>query len=398
MALGYLGDADRAVAELEASVELARAAEDHAMTLRGHLNLSDLLENLGRSRDSAAVAEQGLELAARVGLTRSVYGTLVAINAAEAHFHLGHWDTAHRLLTRAADNELARPYASLVLDHRAMIAALAGRYEPAEVDIDASRRLVAERRGEQYSFARTIAAAEMARARGDSRTAREDVRQGLSHETLEQPVPRYSWPLIWLGLRVEAEATEPVADRVAALVAMAAELSATTPLELAHRALAEAEVASEPDWDPVIETCRASEDPYLIAYALMRSGQAACAAGDREAAGPALEEAARLASAMGAAPLLEDVRVLARRARVEIGVDEAPSGAGIEAFGLTQREREVLDLLAEGRSNGQIATELFITRKTASVHVSNILGKLGVASRGEATAMVHRLKASDAAA
>ena len=52
----------------------------------------------------------------------------------------------------------------------------------------------------------------------------------------------------------------------------------------------------------------------------------------------------------------------------------------------------MLDLLAEGRSNGQIAEELFITRKTASVHVSNILGKLGVASRGEATAMAHRLK------
>jgi DNA-binding CsgD family transcriptional regulator len=70
-----------------------------------------------------------------------------------------------------------------------------------------------------------------------------------------------------------------------------------------------------------------------------------------------------------------------------------PAAAGIEAFGLTQREREVLDLLAEGRSNGQIAEELFITRKPASVHVSNILGKLGVTSRGEATAMAHRLRA-----
>ena len=98
---------------------------------------------------------------------------------------------------------------------------------------------------------------------------------------------------------------------------------------------------------------------------------------------------------MGAAPLLEDVRALARRARVQIGEgDGEPAGPGIDAFGLTQREREVLDLLADGRSNGQIAEELFITRKTASVHVSNILGKLGVANRGEATAMVHRLRAA----
>jgi DNA-binding NarL/FixJ family response regulator len=84
---------------------------------------------------------------------------------------------------------------------------------------------------------------------------------------------------------------------------------------------------------------------------------------------------------------------------VQIGEgDGEPTRPGIDAFRLTQREREVLDLLAEGRSNGQIASELFITRKTASVHVSNILGKLGVANRGEATAMAHRLRAPDATA
>jgi DNA-binding NarL/FixJ family response regulator len=57
---------------------------------------------------------------------------------------------------------------------------------------------------------------------------------------------------------------------------------------------------------------------------------------------------------------------------------------------LTGREREVLELLAEGRSNPQIAAELFISPKTASVHVSNILGKLGVTGRGEAAAIAHR--------
>jgi len=397
MALAYVGEDERAIEELEASVELAREAEDHAMTLRCHLNLSDVLQNLGRSRDSAAVAQQGLELAARVGLTRSVYGSLVAINAAEAQFHLGQWGAADRLLTRTAENELARPYASLVLDHRARIAALAGRYDDAATDVDASRRLVAERRGDQYSFARAVAVAEMARARGDSAAARDAVRQALTHETTTQPVPRYSWPLICLGLRVETEASEPSPDSVATLRAMARELSATTPLEIAQRALADREVAGDPDWAAASDSCRAAEDPYLLAYALLRSAQASCANGDREAAAAALEEAAALASAMGAAPLLEDVRALARRARVTIAEAE-PAGPGIEAFGLTQREREVLDLLAEGRSNGQIAEELFITRKTASVHVSNILGKLGVASRGEATAMAHRLKSASGAA
>jgi DNA-binding NarL/FixJ family response regulator len=95
------------------------------------------------------------------------------------------------------------------------------------------------------------------------------------------------------------------------------------------------------------------------------------------------------------------VRALARRARLRIDADapEAePAGTGIDALGLTQREREVLQLLADGRSNPQIAEALFISRKTASVHVSNILGKLGVASRGEAAAVAHRLGLSAAGA
>ncbi|HYS32911.1 MAG TPA: helix-turn-helix transcriptional regulator, partial [Streptosporangiaceae bacterium] len=81
----------------------------------------------------------------------------------------------------------------------------------------------------------------------------------------------------------------------------------------------------------------------------------------------------------------------------------APAGAGAgesavarpaapgDGLGLTPREREVLALVAEGRTNRQIAAALFISGKTASVHVSNILAKLGVANRAEAAAAVHRL-------
>ena len=64
---------------------------------------------------------------------------------------------------------------------------------------------------------------------------------------------------------------------------------------------------------------------------------------------------------------------------------------------LTDREREVLRLLADGRSNKEIARKLVVSERTVKGHVSNILGKLGVASRGEATAMVHRLRARDPA-
>ena len=67
----------------------------------------------------------------------------------------------------------------------------------------------------------------------------------------------------------------------------------------------------------------------------------------------------------------------------------------VAPFGLTPRELEVLRLVAAGRSNQQIAGELFISPKTASVHVSNILGKLGVTSRVEAAATAHRLHLLD---
>lgn len=86
---------------------------------------------------------------------------------------------------------------------------------------------------------------------------------------------------------------------------------------------------------------------------------------------------------------------LARRARLDLREDEAARepgpGRADRPFGLTPREREVLRRLGDGQTNRQIARALFITEKTASVHVSNILMKLGVGNRGEAAAAAHRL-------
>jgi len=100
--------------------------------------------------------------------------------------------------------------------------------------------------------------------------------------------------------------------------------------------------------------------------------------------------------ALGAAPLRREIELLAQRGRLRLQepVDVAASpkaSSPVVALGLTQREAEVLALVAEGRTNRQIGQALFITEKTASVYVSRILAKLGVAGRGEAAAIAHRL-------
>jgi DNA-binding CsgD family transcriptional regulator len=138
--------------------------------------------------------------------------------------------------------------------------------------------------------------------------------------------------------------------------------------------------------DYVYETARGQ---WRLAEALIESGRA-------EEAVPVWRAAAATATRLGAAPLTAALDALARRARIDPGpaaaVDATPAAvsAGYLTESLTDRERDVLRLLARGQSNRQIGTELFISPKTASVHVSNILAKLAVTNRTEAAAIAHR--------
>ena len=111
-------------------------------------------------------------------------------------------------------------------------------------------------------------------------------------------------------------------------------------------------------------------------------------AGDREQATVAAQAAHQTTLQLGAEPLQAALELLARRGRLDLGTG-VPAERGLA--GLTPREVEVLRLLVEGRSNRQIAEQLFISGKTASVHVTNLLSKLGVHSRLEAAAMARRL-------
>ena len=107
----------------------------------------------------------------------------------------------------------------------------------------------------------------------------------------------------------------------------------------------------------------------------------------------ALRSAHAAAQALGARRLVEEVETLARWYRADLLPTEVEerSDDPLEAYGLTEREREVLAALAAGQTNREIADELFISVKTASVHVSNILRKLDVDGRQEAARIAHRL-------
>jgi DNA-binding NarL/FixJ family response regulator len=142
--------------------------------------------------------------------------------------------------------------------------------------------------------------------------------------------------------------------------------------------------------------------PYQAAMCRLRAAEAHAAHGEREAAGAAAASSLATAEELGSAWLAAEVAGLIARARLPTGAaaeDPAGDGAGRpgadaaedDPFGLTPRERQVLAALAEGATNREIAASLFMAEKTASVHVSRILTKLGVRSRTEAAAVAHRL-------
>ncbi|MGH9133324.1 MAG: helix-turn-helix domain-containing protein, partial [Ilumatobacteraceae bacterium] len=134
-------------------------------------------------------------------------------------------------------------------------------------------------------------------------------------------------------------------------------------------------------------------DRWATATALLREAEAAALSGSADRAASSLQQAHSIASQLGAAPLLSDIDAVSRRTRVSV---EAPARVVIDeasahTLGLTPREAEVLALVGAGRTNRQIGDALYVSDKTASVHVSNILRKLGVNSRVDAAAVAQRL-------
>ena len=157
---------------------------------------------------------------------------------------------------------------------------------------------------------------------------------------------------------------------------------------------------ARPDlWSDAADTWHRLGRPPLTAYCRWRHAEALVAAGAPRADATApLRQAHATAAQLGARPLLRELELLAGRARLDptpldAGAPEARQGLE-ELLGLTPREAEVLALVARGLTNREVAAELVISVKTASVHVSHILRKLDAPNRLEAAAIAHRI-ASD---
>ena len=426
LAYCYLRTADEDLEAIRSGLALALARNVPLTALRGYVNLSDALELRGRHAEAAEVAREGLLLADRVGMVRALGAYLVG-NLAEPLLRLGRWTEVDGLLAQALSSLPEGIYAATVLQLRAEQAAMSGRYADAEADLRTARQALGGTTDIQFVMPLGYVTATVALGRGDLPAARTAVAGCLP----EQPfvwAARYTWPLVWLGMRIEADEAvrsrdrrEPVpgpgAARHGVLSALAAGLPADTPTARAYQATFEAEQArflghDDPRlWSSAVTAWEAAGEPYPLAYAWLRRAESESAVHDRQAAARSVQQADAVARRIGADPITAEAAALARRARLDLaggprrpgrerpGRVSGRGGAGrgrgtadeLARFGLTDREREVLLLLADGRSNPEIAQALFISPKTASVHVSNILAKLGVGGRVEAAAVVHRL-------
>jgi DNA-binding CsgD family transcriptional regulator len=148
-------------------------------------------------------------------------------------------------------------------------------------------------------------------------------------------------------------------------------------------------------WQAAADGWTATGQIHDQAWAIARIAECQIAAGDRTGAVDSLMRARQIGANLRAAPLLDAIDDIARRARLDLHTDDQPRTRKPQPHGLTTRELEVLQLIANGRTNDQIASELFISPKTASVHVSHILTKLDVGRRSEATTAANRLHLLD---
>ncbi|MFJ8073302.1 AAA family ATPase [Streptomyces sp. NPDC096176] len=421
------GDVDGGLAEMHAVRDRVVALGLPAHISSAHANLSCVLESLGRSKEAVPVLVQGIEISQKYGLLDSE--AWVRVNLAESYLSLGRWEEVRESATRALNIALGpkpRGYAGIWL---AALALHRGDTSTAATLLEAAK----EHFGPltpvpQTALPAATVALRIAAAQGRLFDARAEAERAM-RSGFPPGTHHLAWPLLLAAARLEADtrglpAAEPGrAEAVERIRRAAKYLVTSVPLWRAHELWVRAELRRADGADAVTDWAEAGaafdtlDRPYDLARVRLRWAEsllrlAGSGAGDpdRAHAGRLLRQVRTVAEQLGARPLGEDVALLARRARVSLtedagtDADEATGGpadaagagtraaSGAPALGLTRREQDVLRLVAAGHTNRRIAEELYISPKTASVHVSNILAKLGVSGRGEAAAVAHRLR------
>ena len=407
--LAYLGRADEGVRYLWRALGLAESSGDALALLHAYVDLTDVLMMLGRPQESAQVGERGLESVRRYGID----STVLVANSIEALLATGEWDKADSA-SAAALRAITANYPYMLLMMRADIELGRGNFQHARAHLDAALATLREDRGQGIY---DVFLAELALWERRWTEADQAVCDSLTMARSRQAAQLRVW-FCAKGLRAQAELAalararrDPGAvrnwlTRAQELITVArraaAEAAAVTPNAAGWLALAETEYArarglARPEsWSAAAEGWERLQRPPLVAYCRWRQAEALAAAGASrtEAAAP-LREAHAIAARIGAKPLRHELELLAQRARLDLAPPQAAFSLGKqgteEILGLTPREREVLNLVARGYTNREIAATLVISVKTVSVHVSHILRKLGTPNRLEAATIAHRL-------
>jgi ATP/maltotriose-dependent transcriptional regulator MalT len=424
----YEGDFDRGIRYVRQALSIAKEAQDTSAIASGYIDLSHLLAVAGRLKEATEVAQEGCEAASRLGLERQ-YRPMLEINAAGALFELGRWEEATRLVSAAAQRGSSGITEIAVLTAAAELAIAQGNVALARERLDRAATLCRNVLTPLYHRKLLEPRAELAVWQGRLEDAIAAVNEGL-RLFVQSDEQCFTGRLFMLGLRAQADRAELARARQLAAEAAAAQQAGCALLEEAAQlvanpldpaasvlpeatavgALCEAENSrlhghSNPDlWATAAASWDELGRPYPAAYARWRQAEACLSTKSRRSeAGPILRHAHEVATQLGAQPLRQELECLARRAGIDVAepstkpLQEPQQPSVVDELGLSPRELEVLQHLAAGRSNPQIAQALFISRSTASVHVSHILGKLGVCSRVEAAGVAYRLGLVDSA-
>jgi DNA-binding CsgD family transcriptional regulator len=417
MARVALGDVDEGVASLRRAIALAREGDDIDSLATAYSNLADMLSVVGRTEEALDTVAEGMGAIPR---RHSRSRDWMKLTLSEMSFEAGDWEAARANLIPEVST-----MTGLLLMFRqlreAEVALGVGDEDAAERCLDSVSDQVRMSSEPQWIALYGSLSGDLLSRRRDLAAARAAVEQALDRiEVCTDDVMRIA-RISAVGARVEADRAERArdlhepAERRDALARarlhvqrLEAAVQDGGAVEAARLAEGRAELArargraAHKEWAASAAKWEAIKRPYPMAIARWRQAESLAGAGDRARAAEAAAQALETATSLGSEWLAREVTALCERARIELAGSTATNGAAQSSstgraesaaedpFGLTPRERQVLALLAEGATNRQIGAALFMAEKTASVHVSRILAKLGVQGRTQAAAVAHR--------